>query len=95
MSLKLKKPNIQIKNNLDIKKSDTARFIAKGDRRPEQGKKLTPSTFRLPRFVIDLLEDEANRIGQNKTMILKAAILAYSDLDENIKNAWLIESLKI
>ncbi|HGJ5865947.1 MULTISPECIES: hypothetical protein [Arsenophonus] len=95
MSLKLKKPNIQTKNNLDIKKIDTTRFIAEGDRRPDLGRKLTPSTFRLPSFIIDILEDEAARIGQNKTMVLKAAILAYSKLDENSKNTWLLESMKI
>lgn len=94
MSLKLKKPIIRSQVNSEHKQIDTARFIAVGDRRPDQGKKLTPSTFRLPRFVIDILEDEAGRIGQNKTMVLKAAILAYSSLDDNAKNTWILESMK-
>jgi hypothetical protein len=41
------------------------------------------------------LEDEAGRTGQTKTAILKAAILAYSSLNENEKNKWLLESMKL
>jgi hypothetical protein len=95
MPIKLKKPTIPAANTTEPKQGDTARFIAGGDRRPDKGAKLTPSTFRLPRPVIDMLEDEAERIGQNKTMVLKAAILAYSNLDENAKNTWLLESMKL
>lgn len=92
MTLKLKKPTIPTQPV--VNQTSTANFIASGDRRPDNGK-LTPSTYRLPRSITDILEDEASRAGQNKTMILKAAILAYKNLDENAKNVWLLESLKL
>lgn len=95
--MKLKKPSFQ--NPTDITSrpttnASTARFIAEGDRRPDNGK-LVPATFRLPRPTTETLEDEAGRTGQTKTAILKAAILAYSYLDENEKNKWLLESMKL
>ncbi|WP_434523837.1 stability/ partitioning determinant [Photorhabdus asymbiotica] len=96
MNMKLKKPSIlstEAVNN-EGKQGQTSRFINDGDKRPNNGK-LIPSTFRLPKAVIELLEDDSHRTGQNKTMILKAAIIAYSQLDENSKNHWLLESLKM
>jgi hypothetical protein len=95
--MKLKKPSFQ--NPADTatqptSPASTARFIAEGDRRPDNGK-LVPVNFRLPRPTIETLEDEAGRTGQTKTAILKAAILAYSSLNENEKNKWLLESMKL
>ncbi len=94
MTLKLKKPTVQTTDMHESNQGDTARFISLGDQRPDTGK-LISSTYRLPRSAIDILEDEAKRIGQNKTMILKASILAYSNLSENEKNKWLLESMKL
>lgn len=96
--MKLKKPTFQLPNvegsETLTSQASTARFIASGDRRPDTGKPI-PATFRLPQAVIDTLEEEAGRTGQNKTTVLKAAIMAYSFLDENEKNKWLLESMKI
>ncbi|AWF39179.1 hypothetical protein CSC16_3991 (plasmid) [Proteus mirabilis] len=49
----------------------------------------------MPESAISILDTEAERAGQNKTAILKAAILAYSNLDENSKNLALLESFKL
>ncbi|PKB89350.1 stability/partitioning determinant [Ewingella americana] len=96
--MKLKKPAFQTPlaeaNAPETSPANTARFIAAADRRPDTGK-LTPATFRLPRPTTDTLEEEAARTGQNKTAILKAAIMAYGNLDENEKNKWLLESMKL
>lgn len=96
--MKLKKPSFQLPSVEGSEplatQTSTARFIASGDRRPDTGKPI-PATFRLPQAVIDALEEEAGRTGQNKTTILKAAIMAYSFLDESDKNKWLLDSMKM
>ncbi|WP_417878294.1 hypothetical protein [Vibrio sp.] len=39
-----------------------------------------------------MLDEQAQAIGQNKTAILKAALLAYrTSKDQNEKNLWLLE----
>ncbi|RMU17945.1 Stability/partitioning protein [Pseudomonas amygdali pv. lachrymans] len=96
--MKLKKPTFQIPivdgSEISDPQASTARFIASGDRRPDSGRPI-PATFRLPQTVIDALEEEAGRTGQNKTTILKAAVMAYSFLEENEKNKWLLDSMKM
>ncbi|HHF8530982.1 TPA: CopG family transcriptional regulator, partial [Escherichia coli] len=42
----------------------------------------------------DILEAEAIRTGQSRTTVLKAALAAFDNLDENQKNHWLLESAK-
>lgn len=75
-------------------KGSTARFIADGDSRPTT-RKAQPSNFRLPLEIINMLEEESEATGQSKTTVLKAAILAYhSQLSENEKNRWLLESAR-
>ncbi|RAH26726.1 stability/partitioning determinant [Pantoea agglomerans] len=72
-------------------KGSTARFIRQGDSRPVR--RTLPTNFRLPADIIDMLEEEALQTGQNKTTILKAAILAYcTNMDQNEKNRWLLEA---
>lgn len=72
-------------------KGSTARFIRQGDSRPVR--RTLPTNFRLPAEIIDMLEEEALKTGQNKTTILKAAILAYcTSMDQNEKNRWLLEA---
>lgn len=72
-------------------KGSTARFIRQGDSRPVR--RTLPTNFRLPADIIDMLEEEALQTGQNKTTILKAAILAYcTSMDQNEKNRWLLEA---
>ena len=71
----------------------TARFIAAGDSRPVTKKSL-PTNFRLTPEIIAILDEQAAQSGQNKTTILKAAILAYHHMTENERNAWLLEAPK-
>ncbi|MFS7603008.1 CopG family transcriptional regulator [Klebsiella pneumoniae] len=51
--------------------------------------------FRLPAYFEEILEAEAQRTGQSKTTVLKAALAAFDNLDENLKNHWLLESAKL
>lgn len=51
--------------------------------------------FRLSPFFDDILENESTRTGQPRTTVLKAALAAYDQLDENQKNHWLLESAKL
>ncbi|WP_117051334.1 ribbon-helix-helix protein, CopG family, partial [Klebsiella pneumoniae] len=50
--------------------------------------------FRLSEAFDDILEAEAIRTGQSRTTVLKAALAAFDNLDENQKNHWLLESAK-
>lgn len=93
--MKLQKPDLDLTDSSTETKNSTTQFIKAGDKRPTTSNKLIPSTFRLPESAISILDTEAERAGQNKTAILKAAILAYSNLDENSKNLALLESFKI
>ncbi|MEY0290331.1 stability/ partitioning determinant [Providencia rettgeri] len=93
--MKLQKPDLDLTDSSAETKNSTTQFIKAGDKRPTTPNKLIPSTFRLPETAISILDTEAERAGQNKTAILKAAILAYSNLDENSKNLALLESFKL
>ncbi|MDE9544172.1 ribbon-helix-helix protein, CopG family [Xenorhabdus bovienii] len=93
--MKLKKPDLDLNASTTETKGNTTQFIKAGDKRPITSNKLIPSTFRLPESAIGILDTEAERAGQNKTAILKAALLAYSNLDENSKNLFLLESFKL
>lgn len=50
--------------------------------------------FRLTEAYEKILEAEAQRTGQSKTTVLKAALAAFDNLDENQKDHWLLESTK-
>ncbi|AVI93334.1 CopG family transcriptional regulator (plasmid) [Klebsiella pneumoniae] len=49
----------------------------------------------MPAYFEEILESGAQRTGQSKTTVLKAALAAFDNLDENLKNHWLLESAKI
>ena len=70
-----------------------ARFIAEGDKRPSKNVS-KPLNFRFPNEYVELLESEAEKTGMNKTIVLKAALLALSQLDENQKNIYLLEAAR-
>lgn len=93
MSLKLRRPDISPKAEGQVTNTETARFISGASKNVKNGKsKLT--NFRLSKNFEDILEIEAMRTGQHKTTVLKAALLAYNNLDENQRNFWLLESAK-
>lgn len=93
--MKLQKPDLDLTSSNTETKNNTTQFIKAGDKRPATSSKLTPSTFRLPEAMTDELSSEAERVGQTKTMLLRAAWIAYMKLDEDSKNRALLESFKL
>lgn len=93
MALKLNRPNID-ESQQPATNAETARFISGATRAPVVGKPKLMN-FRLPAYFEDILEAEAQRTGQSKTTVLKAALTAFDNLDENLKNHWLLESAKL
>ncbi|EAW8032252.1 stability/ partitioning determinant [Salmonella enterica subsp. enterica serovar Newport] len=71
-----------------------ARFIAEGDKRPSKGRAIS-RTYRLNQVFIDVMEADAQRMGQGNTDILKAALTAWNSMDDNTKFHWLLESNKM
>lgn len=93
MALKLNRPNID-ESQQPATSTETARFISGATRAPVVGKPKLMN-FRLPAHFEEILETEAQRTGQSKTTVLKAALAAFDSLDENQKNHWLLESAKL
>ncbi|MBP1524036.1 stability/ partitioning determinant [Salmonella enterica subsp. enterica serovar Worthington] len=73
---------------------EVARFIAEGDKRPSKGRAIS-RTYRLNQVFIDVMEADAQRMGQGNTDILKAALTASNSMDDNTKYHWLLESNKM
>lgn len=100
--LRLKLPTIPVptaavtdKNESETSSSaNVARFISDGDRRPASAKTL-PKNFRLQQVFIDILDEGAASTGLGQTDILKAALAAFQQMDENQKNYWILESKKL
>lgn len=93
--MKLQKPDLDINTLSTETKGNTTQFIKAGDKRPTTSNKLIPSTFRLPETMTEELSNEAERVGQTKTTLLRAAWIAYMQLDEDSKNSALLESFKL
>nr|AWH57672.1 hypothetical protein [Escherichia coli] len=92
MALKLNRPNID--ESQQPATSRNRAFISGATRAPVAGKPKLMN-FRLPAYFEEILEAEAQRTGQSKTTVLKAALAAFDNLDENLKNHWLLESAKL
>ncbi|ELB7112742.1 stability/ partitioning determinant [Salmonella enterica] len=73
---------------------EVARFIAEGDKRPSKGRAIS-RTYRLNQVFIDVMEADAQRMGQGNTDILKAALTAWNNMDDNTKYHWLLQSNKM
>ncbi|EDP9048700.1 stability/ partitioning determinant [Salmonella enterica subsp. enterica] len=73
---------------------EVARFIAEGDKRPSKGRAIS-RTYRLNQVFIDVMEADAQRMGQGNTDILKAALTAWNSMDDNTKYHWLLQSNKM
>lgn len=91
--VQLRKPSAPAPAQAEAPQGSTARFIAQGDSRPVT-KKTQPTNFRLTPEIIAILDEHSAQSGQNKTTILKAAILAYHNMTENERNTWLLEAPK-
>ncbi|RAP71909.1 hypothetical protein ACZ87_01269 [Candidatus Erwinia dacicola] len=48
----------------------------------------------LQQFYRDLIDEERDLSEQNRTTVLKAALLAFSNMAPNEKNHWLLEANK-
>lgn len=94
MAMVLNKPNVSVQASETPSAHDVARFIADGDKRPAKGRAV-PRTYRLNQVFIDVMEADAQRMGQGNTDILKAALAAWSSMDDNTKNHWLLEMAKM
>ena len=47
------------------------------------------ASFRIPNELLEFIDNESKRLHRPKTKIIKAALLAYQDLDENeLINLW-------
>ncbi|ENE6639065.1 stability/ partitioning determinant [Salmonella enterica] len=95
--MKLKKPQVDTPQPTTPPPTshEVARFIAEGDKRPSKGSRAISRTYRLNQAFIDIMEAEAMRTGRGNTDILKAALAAYSNMNDNDKNYWLLESSKL
>lgn len=94
MSMILKKPTVGSQSPETLSNQEVARFIADGDKRPSNGRAVS-RTYRLNPIFIDVMEADAQRMGQGNTDILKAALTAWNSMDDNTKNHWLLESAKM
>lgn len=94
MSLKLKRPSVLQPQDEKPSAHEVARFIAEGDKRPSKGRAIS-RTYRLNQVFIDVMEADAQRMGQGNTDILKAALTAWNSMDDNTKYHWLLQSNKM
>lgn len=68
-------------------------FIREAQQIPAKGSS-KPTSFVLQQFYRDLIDEQSNETGQNHTVILKAALLAFNHIEPNEKNHWLLEATK-
>lgn len=88
-----KKPEIE-NAKITIKSGqELARFISEGDKRPSKNAS-KPQNFRFPSEYVELLESESAKTGMNKTIVLKAALLMFYQIDDNQKNVYLLKASK-
>lgn len=93
MALKLNTPKLP-ESNEPATNAETARFIAGANKKPVTSKAKLQN-FRLNESFEAILESGSARTGQSKTTILKAALAAWDNMDENQQNHWILESAKI
>lgn len=92
---RLRKPRVPDVSEESNQPPTAASFIAAGDRRPATGKPQIIS-LRLPEETMLALDSITERSGQkNRTLLVKAAILALASMDGNEQNSWLLEAMKI
>lgn len=80
---KLELPELEHNNDVD-----ETRFVQDAGKRPTE-KKAKLASFRISNELLEFIDSESKRLNRNKTKIIKAALLAYQDLDENeLINLW-------
>ncbi|MFN2098372.1 CopG family transcriptional regulator [Pantoea agglomerans] len=91
--MKLKKPTapgITPEENVGLTKSS---YIREAQQAPAKGAR-KPTSFVLPEFYLNLIAEQQEVTGQNRTVVVKAALLALSNMEPNEKNHWLLEATK-
>ena len=61
---------------------NATKFVQDAGKRPTENKTKLAS-FRIPNELLEFIDNESKRLHRPKTKIIKAALLAYQDLDEN------------
>lgn len=80
---KLELPELEQNNEVNA-----TRFVQDAGKRPIENKTKLAS-FRIPNELLEFIDNESKRLHRPKTKIIKAALLAYQDLDENeLVNLW-------
>lgn len=80
---KLELPELEQNNEVNA-----TRFVQDAGKRPKENKTKLAS-FRIPNELLEFIDNESKRLHRPKTKIIKAALLAYQDLDENeLVNLW-------
>ncbi|MEG7665032.1 hypothetical protein U0D24_21915 [Hafnia paralvei] len=88
-------PDIRIGNAEETTRAQRlAKFISEGDKRPSKNE-AKRTTFRLTQAYIDLIDAESESTNlNNRTLIIKAALLAFDQLDQNAKNICILNEAK-
>lgn len=86
MKLRLTKPNKD-----DVQATNKSSFVREAQQPPAKGA-AKPTSFLLQPFYRNLIDEQSVETGQNRTVIVKAALLALESMDPNEKNHWLLEA---
>lgn len=86
-----KKPEIENAQSSAKSSQELARFISEGDKRPSKNASKVQN-FRFSSDYVELLESVSEKTGMNKTIVMKAALLMFSQIDDNQKNVYLLEA---
>lgn len=85
--MRLKKPPVE------AEVTTPSAFMREARQIPAKGSS-KPTSFVLQQFYRDLIDEESDLSEQNRTTVLKAALLAFSNMAPNEKNHWLLEANK-
>ncbi|HAT1583174.1 CopG family transcriptional regulator [Klebsiella pneumoniae] len=85
--MRLKKPPVE------AEVTTPSAFVREARQVPAKGAS-KPTSFVLQQFYRDLIDEESDLSEQNRTTVLKAALLAFSNMAPNEKNHWLLEANK-
>ncbi|MDQ1228429.1 hypothetical protein QE443_004690 [Pantoea ananatis] len=91
--MKLRKPNTPVVSPVEDTGLTKSSFVREAQKAPSSTPKKATS-FVLPQFYLDLIADQQEVTGLNRTVVVKAALLALSNMEPNEKNRWLLEATK-
>ncbi|WP_210532041.1 hypothetical protein [Pantoea ananatis] len=91
--MKLRRPNTPVVTSDEDSGLTKTSFVREAQKAPANSPK-KPTSFVLQEFYLDLLAELQAETGLNRTVVVKAALLALSDMQPNEKNRWLLEATK-